>query len=126
MADFYAEMADVATEVLAEFKTGTPKLLRPGANTPGSETWDKPTQAAPTEYDLDATVLPIQSDKASAKYIDGKTILGSDLVVTCAVPEVEPAVTDMVLVGSKQASIKKIIRIPEVGSAVAFKLIIQR
>lgn len=122
---FYDEMADVASEVLDEFKQGTVTLKRPGVPTPAVNSWDKPTPAAPTSYTLKATVADAQSDKATRAYVDGETILGSDAVVTCAVPAVEPALTDVVEVNGIAKPIKKVIRIPASGTAVAFKLILE-
>lgn len=127
---FYDDMADVATDVLGEFKQdmngGKPILLRrPSASTPGANSFDRPTQGTPADTTLSASVLAAASDKASMSYVDGKTILGSDLTVTCAVFGFDPAMTDFVVVNNKPRLIKKILQIPASGTPVVWKLIVE-
>lgn len=117
---FYDEMALVAQEVLTEFKQGIVTLRRPSTPTPGANTWDSPTPAAPTDTPLNATVSGVTS-----RYIDGETIFATDLVVTFPALDATPAKTDMLVVNGKPAAIKQIIQIPASGTPVAYKVIIE-
>lgn len=74
---FYEEMRDeVATPLLEEFAQGAVILTKPGETVPGENPWDPPVEGEPVVYTLDATVKGV-----SQKYIDGTTVLATDLEV---------------------------------------------
>jgi hypothetical protein len=79
----------------------------------------------PVVHTLKAAVAAVTVDQANAKYIDGTTITTADLVVTCAVPPVEPEMTDTLTLDGEVRTIKKIVQLPAAGVAVAFKLFVQ-
>lgn len=120
----YARMQGTATRLLQRFAQGTITLTRvtPGAPDPATP-W-LPGEPTTTEYDLDATVSAITSDQASAKWIDGTTIVSSDMVVTCSVPAVGPRMSDYVEIDGVVQVIKKIVAIPAAGTPVVFKLVV--
>jgi hypothetical protein len=130
MSDIYGEMALVASELLAPtsqggFGQGVITLTKPGTSTPGENEWDQPVEGEPTVYALQAAVAAVTVDQANAKYIDGTLITTADLVVMCAVPQVEIELTDTLAIDGEARTIKKIVQLPAAGVAVAFKLFVQ-
>lgn len=116
---FYEEMRGVADELLAEFKQGAVILTRiaPGESDP--ETPWIPGEAVETSYSLDATVRGV-----SAKYIDGTTVVASDLQIMCAVPPVEPQMTDVYSIDGDVHVPKRILPIPAAGEPCAYLIIV--
>lgn len=126
MAGFdYGRMAATATRLLDRFNQGVIVLYRPGASVPGENEWDPPTEEPPAVHTLKATVAAVTVDQANAKFIDGTVITTADLVVTCAVPPIIPAMTDTLTVDGQARTIKKIVQLPASGVPVAFKIFIQ-
>ena len=124
VADFYTDMQNIATSVLTEFKQNTAVLNRLTYAAPDPSTpWLIPAPTI-TNYTLKATASVVYADQGSAKYIDGKNILGSDIVVTCAVPAVEPVMSDTITLDGGVKAIKKITQIPALGVAVVYKLFV--
>lgn len=125
MNDFYAEMADVATELLTEFKQGVVTLTRVTHGEADPATPWIPGGTTEQAYDLNATVAAVTVDQANAQYIDGTTITNADVVVTCAVPPVVPTLTDTLSIDGKVRIIKKIVQVPAAGIPIVFKLFVQ-
>jgi hypothetical protein len=128
---FYDEMAEVASEILTEFKQDAEgalpvQLKRPAAPTQGGNSYDKPTQNAPTTITLNATVNNVESDKATSAFVDGETILGSDLVITFPALDATPVMTDTFVVNGKTLAAKKIVSVPPSGTPVVHKVIVSR
>jgi len=121
----YGRMAGTAARLLDRFNQGVITLTRPGAETAGPNPWDPPTRDDDQIFVLAATVAAVTVDQANAKYIDGTVITTADLVITCAVPPVLPAMTDIVSVDGQVRAIKKIVQVPAAGVPVAFKLFVQ-
>lgn len=124
MSDFYAEMAGVATELLTEFKQGVVTLMRTVYAEPDPTTPWIPGETTEQSHDLKATVAAVTVDQANAQYIDGTTITTADLVVTCAVPPVEPAMTDTLTIDGEVRQMKKIVQVPAAGVPIVFKLFV--
>lgn len=123
MAEFYAEMQGIASGILEEFKQGTVTLTRTTKAAADATTpWIPGDTTATTTYTLDAVVRGTNAREVGTAYTNGTLILASDLVVTCAVPEVEPALTDTVTVDGQSHVIKGISRKPAAGTAVAYAL----
>lgn len=116
--DFYEEMAGVASEVMAEFKQGTVTLTKPGGTSTGPNPWDPPVVTDPVVYTLDATVKGV-----SAEFVDGTTILATDLEVTAAVFGAEPEPPDEVAIDGQVVTVIKTVRIPAAATVVAWKFI---
>lgn len=121
----YGKMQATASRLLDRFAQGAVQLTRMVPGEPDPETPWIPAEPTVTTYDLDATVAAVTVDQANAKYIDGTTITTADLVVTCAVPEVTPEMTDTLSIDSAVRTIKKIVQLPAAGTPVAFKLFVQ-
>lgn len=124
MASFYAEMQGIASGILAEFKQGTITLSRTtyAAGDP-AEPWE-PGAPTTVTYTLDAVARGANSREIGTSYENGTLVQASDLVVTCAVPAVEPLMTDKVIVDGKEHVIKGISRKPSAGIAVAYALFV--
>ena len=120
---FYEEMAAVATELLTEFDQGG-TLSRTTTAAPAPETPWLPGESTTVTHTLRCAVSAVTVDQANAKYIDGTVITSADLVVTCAVPEIVPAMTDTLTIDGLARTIKKIVQIPAAGVSVAFKIFI--
>lgn len=121
----YARMQKTATRLMERFAQGTVILTCTTPGTPDPETPWLPGEPTTTEYELAATVASITVDQAAAKFIDGTTIKTTDLVVTCAVPEIEPDAGDQLSLDGKPLIVLKVMRIPAAGTAVTFKFIVR-
>lgn len=126
MAGFdYGRMQKTATRLMERFKQGTVTITRVTPGTPDPSTPWLPVAGTPVSYDLSATVSAITVDQATSKFIDGTTIKATDLVVTCAVPPIEPDAGDSVALDGKPLIVLKVLRLPAAGTAVAFKFIVK-
>lgn len=122
--DFYAEMQGVATELMTEFKQGSVTLARVIYSEADPATPWIPGETTEQSHDLKATVAAVTVDQANAQYIDGTAITTADVVVTCAVPPVVPAMTDTLSIDGQVRTIKKIIQVPAAGVAIVFKIFV--
>lgn len=135
MVDRYAPKRRRVARVLKRWKTGTVTLTRKSrAASDPTEAW---VPGAPTLdiYDLDARV-----DGASAEYVDGTTILGTDLMVIAspqarhtqsdgapadgAVVDIVPRMTDVLTIGGVEKVIKKVHAVPASGPAAMFRIFV--
>lgn len=127
MAQFdYSRMQGTASRLMTRFKQGTVTLSRlVDTETPvdADAPWLGFTKTT-TVYTLAATVAAVSGDQANAKFIDGTVITAADLVVTCAVPAITPAMSDKLAIDGVVRTIKKIVQVPAAGTAVAYKLFI--
>jgi hypothetical protein len=112
---FYGEMRGVATELLAEFKQGTVELKRV-VSTPGPNPWDPPTETE-TRCHLSAT-----AERLHQRYENGVLIVETGDMITFAVPEVEPVLTDTLIIDGKERVITNLTPIPPAGTVVAYKV----
>jgi hypothetical protein len=120
MSSFYAEMQDVASELLSEFKQGVVTLKRPGTTIQGVNPWDPPIASDTVEIMLDATVRGVAS-----QFVDGSTIMATDLQVMIAVPSVEPSMTDQLMIDGKAVQVLRIDPVPAAGAPAAYRLIVR-
>lgn len=117
----YARMRSTADRLMGRFKQGTCVLVReePGAS-PVGQPW-QPGAPAVTRTDLAAAARGVDQ-----KFVDGTTILSSDLMIVCAVPAVRPDMaTDWVEIDGRRHTIVRSEPIPPAGTAVAWRLILR-
>lgn len=128
---FYQEMQDVATDILTEFGQGT-ILLETETEVPDPLRPWSPGAPVVVSYRLDGAMRLV--DK---RFVDGTLVVGTESQATVAVTahstldESEVSLEDLdpqmgwtlVADGSRRV-IKKVVRIPEVGTAVAYALIV--
>ena len=113
----YGKMQATATKLFSKFNQGVIQYEQQGAVT--GPAWN-PTTGAPTLYPLLGTVLGV-----SEKYIDGTTILSTDLSVKCGVFDVKPGMSGKVIIDGKPHDIIKIMSKPAAGTTVAWELIVR-
>lgn len=122
------DYAGIAVEVAAAFeevKQGVVVLQRTTFADPDPATPWIPGEETVVDYPLDAIASAVTVDQANAKYIDGTTITTADIVLTCSVSPVVPAMTDTLTIDGAVRTIKKIIQVPAAGVPVLFKLFVQ-
>lgn len=107
---------------------GTTITLTRTANAPSDpETPDVPGTPAETAYTLDAFVKG-----ATEQYIDGTTVLASDLMVVAspkaqlagAPVDIVPQMGDRLTIDGKEKEIKRILPAPAAGSAALFRIFV--
>jgi hypothetical protein len=120
MADFYADMAGIASGILAEFKQGTVVLIKSTPGTPDPATPWVPGTPSSTQYALNATVVSVADE-----FIDGTTILATDDMVTAAPFGVEPGPGDTMTIDGKAVTIIRQMRSPKAGTVVTWKWVVR-
>lgn len=121
MAGFdYGRMQKTASRLMVRFKQGTVTITRLTPGTPDPDTPWLPVTSDPVVYTLDATVKGV-----SQEFIDGTTILATDLEITAAVFGADPAPPDVVAIDSEAVVVLKTLRLPAAGTVVAWKFIVR-
>lgn len=121
MAGFdYGRMAKTADRLLGRFSQGVITLTRPGSTTPGPNPWDPPVESPPVEYTLKAVAKGV-----SKEFIDGTTIVATDLEITAAVFGADPDPADVLAIDGKAVTVLRIIRLPAAGVLVAWKFVVR-
>jgi hypothetical protein len=116
MNDFYSKMQGVTSKVLKRFGQGGIYYV---ALTPGIGPKDNPGPSTETPYKLDAAARGV-----SFKYVNGSTIVTSDLQLTMAVrKDVTPSIEGFVKIDDRQYKIIQVIPKPAAGTPVAYTLI---
>lgn len=87
--------------------------------TPGLNPWDPPTTTT-VDTPVDAVVQGV-----GAEYVDGSSIVASDLVVQIAAVDDPPEVGQSIKVDGKSMSVLAVMPIPGAGDPVAIRLIVR-
>jgi hypothetical protein len=114
MADQYARFQNTADRLLTKWKQGKVILKRVTTSPPPNE-WT-PGEETETRYDLSATVKRLHQ-----RYENGVLIIETGDMVTFAVPEVAPGLTDMLIVDGVERVITNLTKIPSAGTVVVYK-----
>lgn len=121
MAKFdYAKMQATASRLLDRFNQGVITITKPGTEAPGPNPWDPPVITDPVTHTLSATAKPV-----SEEFINGTTIIATDIEITAAVFGADPDPADQMQVDGKPVTIIKVMRIPAAGTVVAWRLIVR-
>lgn len=115
----YGQMKRTADRLLGRTAQGTVTLTRTTAGTPDpAAPWDPPTEPATTE------TVPLLSAVRGAgrEWVDGETILATDLQAIIAVPAIMPAPGDVVTRDGDPLTVIRVQRIPEAGTTVAVRI----
>lgn len=112
---FYDDIAEMATELLGEFKQGIVTLSRTVTTPQDPSTPWIPGAPTTTVYPLDAVVR-----RVSQKYVDGTLIVATDNQITFAVPPIVPAMSDTLTIDSAELVMKDLRPIPPAGTPVAY------
>ena len=121
------DYAGIAVEVAAAFeevRQGVVVLQRTTYEGADPATSWIPGEETVVSYTIDAIASAVTVDQANAKYIDGTTITSADIVLTCSVPPVIPAMTDTLMIDGAVRVIKKIVQVPSAGTPVMFKIFV--
>jgi hypothetical protein len=111
---FYDEMQDMASELLGELGQGVVSLKRisradgPNAWTPGAETVET--------FALSGAVRRLHQ-----RYEGGVLIVETGDMVTFAVPEVVPVITDLLVIDGVERAITNLTPVPGAGVTAAWK-----
>lgn len=111
---FYAEMAGMAGEFLDEFAQGTVQLKRVTVGAPPNE-WTPGEETVET-WPLKATVKRLHQ-----RYEGGVLIVETGDMVTFAVPEVVPALTDTLVIDGVERAITNLTPVPAAGEPVMWR-----
>jgi len=117
---FYDEMADAATELLTEFAQGVIAITHIVPGTPDPDAPWVPVPPTTQTATLAATVKGV-----SKQFIDGESVLASDLEVLFAVPAFAPEIADVVTIDGRPVMPVRLIQVPAAGPPVAYKLIVR-
>jgi len=113
--EFYLEMQAVASDVLGEFRQGVIRYIEAGPAT--GPAWN-PTPGTDVSTTLDATASGV-----AAEYVDGKSVLATDLMVTAAVFDRAPTMSGRIEIDGKEVQIVKIMPKPAAGTVVVWNFI---
>lgn len=121
---FYERLQGTANSLLARFKQGTATLVRKEVTSQSVDPW-----GADVIADVSYTLKGI-AEGVEKKFIDGELILASDVQVTISPiatrvsdgvdVAIEPQMTDTLVLDGKTRIVKKIIKIPELGTPVIY------
>ncbi|UPT53446.1 hypothetical protein [Synechococcus phage Ssp-JY39] len=121
MAGFYDEMADMVQDLLlpdAEDGLGQGAVLlkRMTAGVPHPEAPWEPVEPTVATWPLKAAVKRLHQ-----RYENGVLIIETGDMVTFAVPEVKPEITDMLVIDGYERAITNLTPMPAAGTPVAWK-----
>lgn len=111
VADFYAEMQGIASDVLGEFKQG---VINYTPVTPAVDEWDDPVIGTPVTLDAVAT-------GPSKEYLSD-LITTSDIEITASVFGQEPEMSGMISIDGAEKEVIAVQQIPAAGAPVAWKI----
>jgi hypothetical protein len=121
MADIYTRMQGTASLLLDKFKQGAVVLVR---TTPGEPDPDEPWK--PVVDEVDEYPLSAVAKGVSEQYVDGTTILATDLEIVAAVAEVSPMMeNDQLKVDGRDVTVVRKMQIPAAGTPVAYRFIVR-
>lgn len=121
MAGFdYARMQATASRLLDRFNQGVIVLAKPGSTTPPAQPWEPPIVVSPASYTLKATAKGV-----SKEFVNGTTILATDIEITAAAFGADPAPADALTIDGKAVTVVQIMRLPAAGVLVAWTIIVR-
>lgn len=119
MSAFYRRMkTNVADKLLGQFSQGTVFLVR-RTTVAGTNPWDDPV-ITEVKYPMNVSARGVSNE-----YVDGVTILASDIQLTTTVPDVVPVAGDIIEIDGKNYSLVQPFPIPAAGFTVAYKLVVR-
>jgi hypothetical protein len=118
MAINYQRLADTAKRLITDNAQGTIDIGR-SVSTPGAQPWDAPTIT--TTY---TTVKGVVSGVA-AKFVDGETVMATDLQVIAYIADYAPLPGDIMRIDGKAVAIISQEKIPGAGIIAAWRFIVR-
>lgn len=127
MSDFYADLAQMASDLLAPTSQGglgqgSITLTRTSPGTPGPNPWDPVTPVTQT-VTIRGAVRGISKELVGTE-VGGTVLLASDRVAICEVPPIEYTAGDVLAVDGVPVHVIAVDKIPAAGvtSAVRFTI----
>ena len=118
---FYKDMQNVALDVINDFQQGVLGLER-RTTVAGPEVWDPGTPTVQT-FPVIGVVQAIDR-----KLVDGTTVLATDrlaILPAHSLPaDVVPQISDRLVIDGEPTTIKKVIRVPEAGLVIVYRLVL--
>lgn len=122
MDDFYSDAADFVREMLAPTSDGGlgqgSVSLKRTVTVPGENEWDPPTETV-TVWLLEAAVKRVDQ-----RYENGVLIVETVDIVTFAVPNTVPILTDTLIIDGRERTITSLKPTPSAGTVVAWKAVV--
>ena len=118
MAINYQRMAATAKRLLTDNAQGSVSIGR-AVTTPGIEAWDAPT-ASISWQDIKAVVRGV-----SAQFVDGVTVLSTDLQVTAYIADYQPLPGDLMMIDGLNVTVINQQKIPAAGIIAAWRFIVR-
>lgn len=119
MANIYADLQKVASDVIGEFKQGEMVYIGLTAGTGG--TIDNPAEPVETE-----TAFNGVARGAQFKYVDNSKIFASDLQITMPADGVTPTLAGFIEIDGTRYKIVGVDAIPPAGTPVAYRVFVRR
>lgn len=112
----YSRIKENHDQLMARYGQGAVTLTQ-SVTMPGANEWDPPTTIE-TEEALDAIVSGVAQE-----FVDGSTIVATDVTVQCSVPSVLPEVGDYLKIDGKPHTVLIVHPLPGAGDPVAMRMI---
>lgn len=113
----YQELQGLARELLDEFSQGTITFIQV---TPGNGPKQNPGPPVETPHPFEGVMRGVKF-----RYIDGTTIVATDLQCTMPAGIVEPKLPGFILADGVKYKVIKVDRKPSIGVAVAYTIIVK-
>jgi hypothetical protein len=114
----YTDLRNVASGLLREFSQGVVEIGKP-VTVPGANEWTPPTTT------IQWTRVNAVARGVSQKYVDGVSIVATDLQLTVDMGAYDPAAGDRIRIDGKQVSVLRFDRIPAAGEVVAWRVFVR-
>lgn len=115
---FYSDLRNVASDLLREFAQGVVEVGRP-VTVEGPEEWSPPVTT------IQWTRINAVARGVSQKYVDGASIVATDLQLTVDFGDYNPAAGDRIRIDGKEVSVLRFDRIPAAGEVVATRVFVR-
>lgn len=116
----YDRARATAARLLANAKQGQVVLTRAVAGEPDPDQPWVPVEPSEQTEDLNAVVKGV-----SSQFVDGTTVLASDLEVLCAPPVMGAKPTDGLTIDGDAVTVLRVTPIPAAGEPAALRLIVR-
>ena len=118
MSAFYARAAATGKRLLTNYAQGSVSIGRT-VIAPGIEAWDAPT-ASVAWTDIKAIVSGVLS-----QFVDGVTVLSTDLQVTAYIADYQPLPGDLIKLDGLNVTVINQQKIPAAGIIAAWRFIVR-
>lgn len=114
----YGHMQGTATRLLDRFQQGIVQLKRKTGETTPEHEWEAP-QDTYTTWPLKAAVKRVDQ-----RYENGVLIVETVDIVTFAVPDTVPVITDALIIDGRERAITSLKPTPSAGTVVAWRAVV--